>query len=49
MGQLMWVRVLPCDNTKDANGGVGAAELEMGILEANVRGCDWRLSEIQRE
>ena len=42
MGQLMWVRVLPGDSTEDANGGVVTAELEMGILEANVRGCDWR-------
>jgi hypothetical protein len=24
------------------NGGVGTVESEMGILEANVRGCDWR-------
>jgi hypothetical protein len=40
MGQLMWVRMLPGDSTKDANGGVGTAELGMGILEANVRGCD---------
>ena len=40
MGQLIWVRVLPGDSTEDANGGVGTAELEMGILEVNVRGCD---------
>jgi hypothetical protein len=40
MGQIMWVRVLPGDSTEDANGGVGTAEPEMGILEANVRGCD---------
>jgi hypothetical protein len=42
MGQLMWVRVLLGDSTKDASGGVGTIEPEMGILEANVRGCDWR-------
>jgi hypothetical protein len=42
MGQLMWVRVLPGDSTEDANGGVGTAEPEMGSLEANVRGCDWK-------
>jgi hypothetical protein len=42
MGQLMWVRVLPGDSTDDANGGVGIAEMGMGILEANVRGCDWK-------
>ena len=42
MGQLMWVRVLPGDSTKDANGGVGTVEPEMGILEENVRGCDWK-------
>jgi hypothetical protein len=42
MRQLMWGRVLPGDSTEDANGGVGTAEPEMEILEANVRGCDWR-------
>jgi hypothetical protein len=42
MGQLMWVRMLPGDSTEDANGGVGTAEPGMGILEANVRGCDWK-------
>jgi hypothetical protein len=40
MGKIMWVRVLPDDSTEDENGGVGTAELEMGILEANVRGYD---------
>jgi hypothetical protein len=40
MGQLMWVRVLPGDSIEEANGGVGIAKLEMGILEENVRGCD---------
>jgi hypothetical protein len=40
MGQLIWVRVLLGDNTEDANGGVGTAEAEMGILEVNVIGCD---------
>jgi hypothetical protein len=38
----MWGRVLPDDSTEDADGGVGTAEPEMWILEANVRGCDWR-------
>jgi hypothetical protein len=38
----MWVRVLLGDNTEGANGGVGTAKLEMGVLEENVRGCDWR-------
>jgi hypothetical protein len=38
----MWVRVLPGDSNKDVNGGVGTTEPEMGILEANVRGCDWK-------
>jgi hypothetical protein len=42
MGQLMWGSALPGDSTEDANGGVGTAKWEMGILEANVRGCDWR-------
>jgi hypothetical protein len=40
MGQIMSVRVLPGDSTEDANGSVGTTELEMGILEENVRGCD---------
>ena len=38
----MWVRVLSDDSTEDENGGVGTAEPEMGILEANARGCDWK-------
>jgi hypothetical protein len=42
MGKIMWVRVLPDDSTEDENGGVGTAEPEMGILEENVKGCDWR-------
>jgi hypothetical protein len=42
MGQLMWVRVLSGDSTEYANGGLGIVEPEMGILEANVRGCDWK-------
>jgi hypothetical protein len=41
MGQLMWIRVLLGDSIEDENGGVSTAEPEMGILEANVRGCDW--------
>jgi hypothetical protein len=24
------------------NGGVGTAEPGMGILEENIRGCDWK-------
>jgi hypothetical protein len=42
MGQLMWVRMLPSDSTVGANGGVGTVELEMRILKANIRGCDWK-------
>jgi hypothetical protein len=42
MGQLMWVRMLPGDSIEDANGGVGTAELGKGILEENVKGCDWK-------
>jgi hypothetical protein len=42
MGQLMWGRMLPSNITEDANGGVGTAESGMGILEANIRGCDWK-------
>jgi hypothetical protein len=42
MGQLMWVRMLPGDSTVGENGGVGTAEPERGILEANIRGCDWK-------
>ena len=42
MGQLMWVRILPGNNTEDANGGVGTAEPGMRILKANIRGCDWK-------
>ena len=42
MGQLMWVRMLPGDSTGDAMGGVSTAEPGMGILKANIRGCDWR-------
>jgi hypothetical protein len=41
MGQLMWVRKLPGNSTEDANGGVSTAEPGMGILKANIRGCDW--------
>jgi hypothetical protein len=40
MERLMWGRMLLGDSTKDANGGVGTIEPGMGILEANVRGCD---------
>jgi hypothetical protein len=40
MGQLMWVRMLPSNTTENENGGEGTAELGMGILEENVRGCD---------
>ena len=42
MGQLMWVRMLPGNSTEDANGGVGTAGPGMGILEENIRGCDWK-------
>jgi hypothetical protein len=35
-------RMLPGNSTEDANGGVGTIELGMGILEANIRGCDWK-------
>ena len=42
MGPLMWVRKLPGDSTEDANGGVSTAEPGMGILKANIRGCDWK-------
>jgi hypothetical protein len=42
MGQLMWVRMLPGDSTGDATGGVSTTEPGMGILKANIRGCDWR-------
>jgi hypothetical protein len=42
MGQLMWVRMLPGYSTVDATGGVSTAELGMGILKANIRGCDWK-------
>jgi hypothetical protein len=41
MGQLMWVRMLLDYNTEDATGGVSTAELEKGILKANIRGNDW--------
>ena len=40
MEQLMWGSALPGNSTEDENGGVGTAEPEMGILEANVKGCD---------
>jgi hypothetical protein len=40
MGQLMWVRMLPGNSTIEANGGVGTVESRMGILKANIRGCD---------
>jgi hypothetical protein len=49
MRQLMWVRKLPGTSTKNANGGVSTAEPEMGILKANIRGCDWNVNAIQRE
>jgi hypothetical protein len=49
MRQLMWVRKLPGTSTKNANGGVSTAEPEMGILKANIRGCDWSVNAIQRE
>jgi hypothetical protein len=42
MGQLMWVKMLPDNNTEDANGGVGTAESGMRILKANIIGCDWK-------
>jgi hypothetical protein len=35
------VRMLPGDSTsKNANGGVSTVEPGMGILQANIRGCD---------
>jgi hypothetical protein len=34
---------------QNANGGVSTAEPEMGILKANIRGCDWNVNAIQRE
>ena len=49
MRQLMWVRKLPGNSTKDANGGVSTAEPGMGILKANIKGCDWSVNAIQRE
>jgi hypothetical protein len=42
MGQLMGVRKLMGNSTEDANGGVSTAEPGMGILKANIRGCDWK-------
>jgi hypothetical protein len=42
MGQLMWVRMLLSNSTEDANGGVGTVEPGMRILEANIRGFDWK-------
>jgi hypothetical protein len=38
----MWVRMLSDNSTDDADGGMGIAEPGMGILEANIRGCDWK-------
>jgi hypothetical protein len=32
----------PNNSTEDANGGVGTTEPGMGILEENIRGCDWK-------
>jgi hypothetical protein len=43
MGQLMWVRELPGNSTKDANGGVSTAEPGMRILKVKIRGCDWKM------
>jgi hypothetical protein len=40
MRQLMWGRMLPDDSTGDASRGVSTAEPGMGILKANIRGCD---------
>jgi hypothetical protein len=42
MGQLMWVTMLPGNSTEGANGGVGTVDRGMGILEENIRGCDWK-------
>ena len=38
----MEMRILPGDSTKYATGGVSNAEPGMGILKANIRGCDWK-------
>jgi hypothetical protein len=40
MRQLMWVRMLLGNSTEGANGGMGTADPGMGILEANIGGCD---------
>jgi hypothetical protein len=42
MVQLMWVRMLLGNSTEDENGGVGTAKLGMGIVEVNIKGCDWK-------
>jgi hypothetical protein len=39
--------MLPGDSTpKNANGGVSTVEPGMGILKANIRGCDWDVNAI---
>lgn len=45
----MWVRKLLGDSTQNENGGVSTAKPGMGILKANIRGCDWNVNEIQWE
>jgi hypothetical protein len=42
--------MLPGDSTPtNANGGVSTVEPGMGILKANIRGCDWNVNAIQWE
>jgi hypothetical protein len=42
--------MLPGDSTpKNANGGVSTVEPGMGILKANIRGCDWNVNAIPWE
>jgi hypothetical protein len=38
----MWVTMLPGNSTEGENGGVGTVDRGMGILEENIRGCDWK-------
>ena len=45
----MWVRMLLGDSTEDATRGVSTVEPGMGILKANIRGCDWNVNAIQWE
>ena len=42
--------MLPGDSTpKNVNGGVSTVEPGMGILKANIRGCDWDVNAIPWE